>query len=104
MRTNYSYNRQARRAAICIGPRDPRDHKLASSLKRAALVAHGHDLAQVAARIGDELELSGEMIDFLLSPVRPAPSAAVGSQRELWSDGWTPDCVAQASAGGARQH
>jgi hypothetical protein len=65
VRTNY--NRQTRRATRCIRARGPRGHKPAISRKRAALTAQGDDLSQVAARIAEELDLSPDAIDNLLS-------------------------------------
>ena len=64
VRTNY--NRQTRRAAHCIKARSPRGHESAIAPRRAALRPHGDDLAQVAARIAQELELSADVIDNLL--------------------------------------
>jgi hypothetical protein len=62
------HNRQARRVALCVGRRDPHGRQAGTSLKRAALTANGQDLAEVAARIADELDLSPDLVD-LLSPV-----------------------------------
>lgn len=75
-----NYNRQARRAAHCIRARRRRSRKLAISPRRIARAAHGAELARVAARMADELELSAELIDVLLSLARPATSASVESQ------------------------
>ena len=61
-----SYNRQTRRATRCIRARSPRAHGIAISPRRAALTAQGDDLAQVAVRIAEELELSPDVIDDLL--------------------------------------
>jgi hypothetical protein len=64
VRTNY-YNRQARRAALCIGARRRHRRRRSNPLRRIWLTAYGRDLAKIAARIGDEL--SPEMTE-LLSP------------------------------------
>lgn len=63
MRT--TYNRQIRRAGLCVRPQEQRGHRLSFSPRRLALTADGHDLAQVAARIAEELELSPELVDLL---------------------------------------
>ena len=63
MRTNY--NRQSRREAMCI--KAPRTGKAVLGVpgKRVALTASDGDLAEVAERIAEELELSPELIDLL---------------------------------------
>lgn len=64
MRTNH-YNRQARRAAHCIRARSPRDDY-------HAIPADDAELARVAARIAEELDLSPDVIDDLLwGPTTP---------------------------------
>jgi hypothetical protein len=57
-----NHNRQTRRAAHCIRARSPRGHESASLPSGA----NRDDLAQVAARIAEELELSADAIDELL--------------------------------------
>ena len=71
MRTNY--NRQQRRGAMCMGLRKRGRHQIAISPRRLALTADGDDLAEVAARIAEELELSPELFELLV----PAPAAAL---------------------------
>jgi hypothetical protein len=67
MRTHY--NRQSRREALCVRARRPRGRQLPISHKRLALTAGDDDLAEVAARIADELELTAEIVELLaLSP------------------------------------
>jgi hypothetical protein len=68
MRANY--NRQTRRASRCIRTRSSHRRRdgLAISPRGVVLTAYGHDLARLAASIADEVELSGEVIDHLLSP------------------------------------
>jgi hypothetical protein len=62
------YNRQARRSGLCIKARRRRHSAREATWRgRVALTAHGGDLARVAARIAEELELSPE-IRKLLSP------------------------------------
>jgi hypothetical protein len=107
VRANYhrpNYNRQTRRAARCVRAPSPRGNELAISPRRLALTAYGHDLAQVAARIADGLELSADVIDHLLSPVRSAAAATVGSQPTSSRDGWALERAPQASSGVAPGH
>ena len=63
MRT--SYNRQSRREALCIGVPKARGRDLGVSAKRVALTAGNEDLADVAERIAEELELSPELVALL---------------------------------------
>ena len=55
-----SHNRQTRRAALCIRARAPRRPEPAMS------AADSRALAEAAARIAEELELSPEVLDDLL--------------------------------------
>ena len=64
MRT--TYNRQTRRATRCIRARSPRGHRPAISPRGAAVTARSNELAQVAARVAEELDLSADAIDNLL--------------------------------------
>ena len=67
MRANH-YNRQSRRAARCIRARGPREYERAVP----ASEADADELAQVAARIAEELDLSPDVIDDLLwGPTTP---------------------------------
>jgi hypothetical protein len=67
VRANH-YSRQARRAAHCIKARNPGDREPTM----AAIGPDGDELAQVAARIAEELDLSPDVIDDLLwGPATP---------------------------------
>lgn len=61
-----NYNRQARRAGLCVKVHSPREPELANQLSESMLTPRGDGLAQVAARIAEELELSADAIDELL--------------------------------------
>jgi putative nucleotidyltransferase with HDIG domain len=63
VRTNRS--RQARRAIRCHEDGSASWADFGISPEKAALAAHGHDVAQIAARIAKELGLSAERIDHL---------------------------------------
>jgi hypothetical protein len=89
-----NYNRQARRASICIGARRPRGRKRVISPGRVALTAHGPCVAEVAAWIGDEIELPAE-ISELLSIDLLAPA-------HYPIDGRTLERAAKALTGGVR--
>ena len=65
MRTHY--NRQARRAALCVGARGLERRRRASPVRRVWLTAYGRDLAQVATRIGERIQLPRDLVE-LLSP------------------------------------
>lgn len=65
MRTKH-YNRQVRRAGICIRSRRAPRQRVALSSKGLVLTAHGHDLARLAVSIADDLELSPEVIARIL--------------------------------------
>jgi len=92
MRANY--NRQARRAALClhgsemdvIRARGPRDHQRPISRGRVWLAAYGHDLSRVAERI--EVELPTELVALLSPACLPTP-ASLGSPRQLPTEGRT---------------
>jgi hypothetical protein len=66
------HNRQARRASRCVEARSPRGSE----------PSHPHQLAQVAARIAGELELSSETIHDLLFTPAEAPPREPTSYRE----------------------
>lgn len=57
-----NHSRQARRAAHCIKAHSPRGHEELGLSSRG----RGADLANVAARIAEELELSPDVLDDLL--------------------------------------
>lgn len=67
MRTNY--NRRTRRAALCMTAPRPRSAEPALPTRRVALAA-ADDLADVAARIAEELELSPELAELMAQTPR----------------------------------
>lgn len=78
MRTN-QYNRQTRRARLCITTRKVSHRRVAVSRRGLVLTAYGHDLARLAASIADELDLSPEVTGRILAAIPPqkaAPAAA----------------------------
>jgi hypothetical protein len=75
VRTPY-HNRQARRVDLCIGSRRRQRRARASAVSGIWLTAYGRDLAQVAARIGDGIQLPPELVD-LLSPACLPSSASI---------------------------
>jgi hypothetical protein len=60
------HNRQTRRAGLCIRARRPLEQELADWMGAGGLAPGEHELAKVAARIAEELELSPDAIDELL--------------------------------------
>jgi putative nucleotidyltransferase with HDIG domain len=58
-------SRQTRRAVRCHQPRNASGHELTISPQKAALAAHGHEVAAIASLIANELDLSAEAIDHL---------------------------------------
>ena len=75
MRTHY--NRQARRAALCVGVPTRHSRRRASPVRRIWLTAYGRDLAQVATRIGERIQLPRDLVE-LLSPAGLPTCAGVG--------------------------
>ena len=65
MKTNQC--RQTRREALCIRARSPHGHEAGTSPEGVELTAGDPGLAQVAERIAQELHLSPDVIDYLLS-------------------------------------
>jgi putative nucleotidyltransferase with HDIG domain len=63
VRTNRS--RQARRAILCHHAGSVGWGEITTSPEKAALAAHGHEVAQIAAHIADEVGLAAEAIDHL---------------------------------------
>ena len=82
-----TYNRQARRASLCIGGfRKPRGRKRPISPGRVALTAHGPGLVEAAACAAYEIELPAELNDLLSIDLSvPALCLAAGRtfEREL---------------------
>jgi hypothetical protein len=77
-----NFNRQTRRAALCIGDRRPvRRRRATSPISRIWLAAYGRDLARIAERIAGELVLPAELSD-LLSPACVPTSMSV---RDRWA-------------------
>jgi hypothetical protein len=71
-----NYNRQTRRANLCIRACNPREDRLAITPNGVRLTTRGHDLAETAASIADDIELSTEMIELLLWPGSPSKDIA----------------------------
>jgi hypothetical protein len=85
--TTKQYNRQTRRARLCINARRPRHGvRVATSRRRVArLTAQGGDLAADAARAADDLELPAE-IRKLLSPAYIPAATGVRARQRVWND------------------
>jgi hypothetical protein len=98
-----NYNRQARRAGLCIRARPPRGRERAISPGRVALTAYGSGLAEFAAYIADGLELPTELVE-LLSPACLPTSAGLGPRREPSPHGRMLELAAQTLNRGVPEH
>jgi hypothetical protein len=81
MRSNF--NRQARRAGLCIGARRRGGRRRVISSGRVALTAHGPGVAETAAEIADELELTAELVELLSAAGLPPISSGRTFEAEL---------------------
>jgi hypothetical protein len=69
-----NFNRQTRRAALCIGGRRRVHRRRARSpISRIWLAAYGRDLARIAERIAGDLVLPAELSDLLSPACLPTP-------------------------------
>ena len=95
-----TFNRQARREALCIRARSRRRHKRAAWPGRVWLTAYGHDLARVAERI--EFELPADLVRLLSPAGLPAPAGPSCLPRHSTS-GQAPHGDVQALSGRVRE-